>query len=77
MKEAYSKYAAGGRGSMETEKFLCLSSVVAAGLVIFIFLLDLALKFPFSRVSPLIDIMFLLGAGLVLWQGLESYREFR
>jgi threonine/homoserine/homoserine lactone efflux protein len=62
---------------MDLEKRLCLGSVIASGLVILIFLLDLIVGFPFQKVSIMIDIMFLLGAGLVLWQGIESYREFR
>lgn len=62
---------------METEKYMCLGSMIAAGLVIFVFLLDLLLSFPFSRVSVVVDVMFCLGAALVLWQGIEAYREFR
>jgi hypothetical protein len=62
---------------METEKYLCLGSIIAAGLVVLIFLLDAAIGVPFGRKSILLDILFLIGGGLILWQGLETYRDFK
>ena len=60
---------------METEKILCFASMIVAGLVALLFLLDLGLGI-FGRYIAL-DILFLLGAGFVLWQGVETYRELR
>ena len=60
---------------METEKILCFASMIVAGLVALLFLLDLGLGI-FGRYIAL-DILFLLGAGFVLWQGIETYRELR
>jgi hypothetical protein len=62
---------------METEKILCLSSMVIAGLVVLLFLLDAATSFPFGRRAIVLDVLFALGGGFVLWQGFETYREFR
>lgn len=62
---------------METEKYLCFFAMIAAGLVILVFLLDAATGLPFGGASKVLDILFILGAALVLWQGIESYREFR
>jgi len=62
---------------METEKILCLSSMVIAGLVVLIFALDAAAGFPFGRRAIVLDILFAIGGGFVLWQGFETYREFR
>lgn len=62
---------------METDKILCYASLGGAGLVTLIFLLDLATKFPFGRASLVLDILFVLGGALVLWQGYETYREIR
>jgi threonine/homoserine/homoserine lactone efflux protein len=62
---------------METEKYLCLSSIVVAGLVVLIFLLDAAVGFPFGRKAIVLDILFTVGGAFVLWQGYETYREFR
>lgn len=60
---------------METEKILCYASMFVAGLIALLFLLDLALGI-FGRFLVL-DILFLLGAAFVLWQGFETSRELR
>jgi threonine/homoserine/homoserine lactone efflux protein len=60
---------------METEKVLCLVSMVIAGILVLLFLLDAALGLPFGRVSLLLDILFIVGGAFVLWQGYDTYRE--
>lgn len=62
---------------METEKVLCYSSLIGAGLVTLIFLLDLVLKIPFGGASRVLDVLFVLGGAFVLWQGYETYRELK
>ena len=62
---------------METEKVLCFASMIIAGLVALIFLLDVITGLPFGRASATLDILFVIGGAFVLWQGLETYREFR
>ena len=62
---------------METEKLLTIVSLVVAGLVVLVFLLDLALGFPFNRPSMVLEIMFVLGGAFVMWQGIETYLEYR
>lgn len=61
---------------METEKLLCYGAMGAAGLVAFLFLLDIVVH-VFGGQSIVLDIMFILGAALVLWQGFETSRELR
>ncbi len=61
---------------METEKVLCIVSVVIASLLTLIFLLDLALGIPFGRSSAVLDVLFVLGGGFTIWQGIATYREF-
>jgi hypothetical protein len=61
---------------METEKILTLAAMIIAGLLTLLFVLDLALGIPFGRQSIVLDVLFLLGGGFILWQGLETYREF-
>ena len=62
---------------MSSEKMLCLVSMIVAGLVVLVFLLDAALGMPFGRASILLDILFVVGAAFVLWQGFETNRELR
>jgi hypothetical protein len=62
---------------MEFEKILCYLSLFVAGLVTLVFLLDLLLGFPFNRASWFLDVMFIIGGGFVLWQGIEAFRELR
>jgi hypothetical protein len=62
---------------METEKVLTILSLVVAGVVILVFLLDAFTKFPFGRPHIALDILFILGGAFVLWQGIETYLEFR
>lgn len=61
---------------METEKLLCFGAMGAAGLVAVIFVLDIVLGILGGQ-SLVLDIMFILGAAFVLWQGFETSRELR
>lgn len=62
---------------METEKVLCYSSLIGAGLLTLIFLLDAIIKIPFGGASRTLDILFVIGGAFILWQGYETYRELR
>lgn len=61
---------------MGAEKVLCYLSMGVAGLVALLFLLDAAIGL-LGRVSIVLDILFIVGALLVLWQGFETSRELR
>ncbi|MFO0951688.1 MAG: hypothetical protein U0835_11165 [Isosphaeraceae bacterium] len=60
---------------METEKVLTYAAMIVAGLVALIFLLDAALAVMGRNI--VLDILFILGAAFVIWQGFETTREFR
>ncbi len=59
---------------MDLEKILTLISMIIAGLLTVLFLSDLALGIPFDR-QIVLDVLFLLAGGFILWQGFETYRE--
>jgi uncharacterized membrane protein YuzA (DUF378 family) len=61
---------------MEIQKILCYGSMLAAGIVAVLFLLDIVAQVLGGQ-SMLLDIMFILGAVFVLWQGFETARELR
>mgnify|MGYP001093252675 CR=1 FL=1 len=60
---------------MQTEKVLTYSAIGVAGIVMLIFLLDLVAGI-FGR-NIAMDILFILGAGFLLWQGIETILELR
>jgi hypothetical protein len=62
-------------GEIAMEKWLCLSAMILAGLLLVLFGLDLALGVPFGRKAITNDILFIIAGGLVLWQGYETWRE--
>jgi arginine exporter protein ArgO len=60
---------------METPKLLCYAAMIAAGLICLIFLLDAGLSILGRNI--VLDVMFIIGAAFVLWQGFETTRELR
>jgi hypothetical protein len=56
-------------------KNLIFGSAAVAGIVVLLAITDLALKFPFGGYSATTDILFLVGAGIVLYLGWDSFRE--
>jgi hypothetical protein len=60
---------------METPKLLCYVAMIATGLIALIFLLDAGLGVLGRNI--VLDIMFILAAAFVLWQGFETTRELR
>ena len=60
------------------EKWLCYGALGAAGLMALLFIMDLALGFPFGG-SPfmLVDIFGLLASGIVAYLGFSAMRDLR
>ena len=59
-----------------TSKYMVIGSMVIGLVVAVAALLDIATGFPFAG-KKLMDVMFLVGAGLVLYLGWDTYNEFR
>jgi hypothetical protein len=67
------------------EKWLCLGSLGAAGLLFFLFLLDLIVGFPFSAAVPadqsspfmLVNIAGMLASAVVGYMAWNAYRDVR
>jgi hypothetical protein len=58
-------------------KALCVTGIVVAGLLLLVFGLDLAVKLPFQRVSPLMDIAMLICSLALGYAGWATFREQR
>ena len=57
-------------------RVLCILAMVIAGLVFLLFLLDLALGFPFQRAGGLLmDIGFLLSAAVLAYLSWATFRQ--
>ena len=64
-----------GIGFVVMEKWMCLGAMIAAGILLLIFGLDLALGWPFDRAGKVTDVLFVIAGAFVLWQGYETWRE--
>ena len=62
---------------MNFDKALCATALTVAGLLALIFLLDLVLGIPFGRFSIVADILVVIAAGLIVWQGVETWMDFK
>jgi hypothetical protein len=59
------------------EKWLCWGSMGVAGLLLLLFLTDLLLGIPFSRLSLTVDIFGLLASGVVLYLAYDASKDLR
>jgi hypothetical protein len=60
---------------MGLDKIITYAAIAVAGIVCLIFALDLAVGI-FGRLIPM-DILFILAAAFLLWQGIETILELR
>lgn len=67
------------------EKWMCLGSMAVAGILALIFILDMAIGWPFSASTPpgesspftVPDVLALFGCLVVGYMGFNAYREVR
>ncbi len=57
-----------------TAKKMIIGSMAASGIVALAAILDIITKFPFTRLI-MMDVMFLIGAGIVLYMGYDAYKD--
>ena len=61
--------------TLRMPKVLCMTGMVIAILILLLFVLDLAVKFPFQRISTTMDVMFVVcaaGLGYLSWATLRE-----
>jgi hypothetical protein len=59
------------------EKWLCWGSMGVAGLMLLLFVLDLAFTVPFGGISKPVDILSIICSALVLYLGWDASRDLR
>ena len=63
------------RGSSPMGKAMSIAGMVAAGLLVFVFAFDWALKFPFGRASWIMDAGFLICGAILGYLSWNSLRD--
>ena len=58
-------------------KMLTIMGMIVACLVLLLFGADLAVSFPFQRVSPTMDILFVICALMMGYMSWSSFRDLR
>ena len=58
-------------------KNMIIGSWVVAGLVALVAILDLALGIPFNRDMVIMDVLFLIGAGVIFYMGWDAFQDLR
>jgi hypothetical protein len=66
-----------GTPRVKLKQIVVLLVMILAGFFFVLFLLDLTIKVPFERFNLWTDVFVILSAGLILWQGLETWFEFK
>jgi hypothetical protein len=56
-------------------KMLSIFGMVIAALILVLFLLDLAIAFPFSRAAMMMDIIFVICAAALGWLSWTTFKE--
>jgi hypothetical protein len=60
------------------EKWLCLGSLGVAGLMFFLFLMNLVLGLPFGEgIGTAVDIVVIVAAGLLAYLSWNAFRDLR
>jgi hypothetical protein len=59
------------------EKWLCWGSLGISGTLLLLFLLDLIVKIPFGGVSWFVNVIGMIGCGLVGYLAWDAFRELR
>lgn len=59
------------------EKWLCWSAMGVSGCMLLLFVLDLAIRFPFGRLNMLVDILGAAASGLVLYLAYDAFQDVK
>jgi hypothetical protein len=59
------------------EKWLCWVSMGVAGLLLLLFVLDIAVKVPFGGISMVVDIFGILASAIVGYLAWDAFKDLR
>jgi hypothetical protein len=59
------------------EKWMCWSAIGVSGLLLVLFILDVAMKIPFGGLSPVVDIVGAIASAIVLYLAYDALKDLR
>jgi hypothetical protein len=59
------------------EKWMCWSAIGVSGLLLVLFILDVAMKIPFGGLSPVVDIVSAIASAIVLYLAYDALKDLR
>jgi hypothetical protein len=62
---------------LSMEKWFCWGAMGVAGLLLLLFVLDLAVKIPFGGIWKAVDVIFILASVLVIYLAYDAYRDIK
>jgi hypothetical protein len=62
---------------LSMEKWLCWGAMGASGFMLFLFVLDLVLSFPFGGLNKIVDIVAVLACAIVLYLGWDASKDLQ
>ncbi|MCI0459595.1 MAG: hypothetical protein L0Z62_21815 [Gemmataceae bacterium] len=62
---------------LSMEKWMCWGAMGVSGFLLFLFLLDLLLKFPFGGLNTIVDVLAILACAAVLYLGWDASKDLQ
>ena len=59
------------------EKWMCWGAIGVSGLLLVLFILDVAMKIPFGGLSPVVDIISAVASAIVLYLAYDALTDLR
>ena len=59
------------------EKWMCWTAIGVSGLLLVLFILDVAMKIPFGGLSPVVDIISAVASAIVLYLAYDALKDLR
>ena len=76
MNQELSRHTHGG-WAVTMEKVLCWVAMAVSGLMLILFILDVAIKFPFGQTSVVVDILGVIACGVVGYLSWDAMKDLK
>ena len=59
------------------EKWMCWGAMGVSGVLLLLFILDIAIKFPFNGLAPVVDGVSAAACAIVLYLAWDAFKDLR